>query len=188
MAEARAALDPEPEPADIILLDYDLRDEQGSMVVQSTMETGLGKRILLVTAGMSDIDTVRMLKFGVAGIFMKHSPPAQLVDAIHKAVHGDIWIDSKAVRALVAGAIAGATQARQSPGSLNSRERVVLAGLSEGLTNRQIARKMQISDNAVKWAIQQLFEKTGVRARSQLVRIALERYGKDSLTRGSAGP
>jgi two-component system nitrate/nitrite response regulator NarL len=184
LAEAHAALD--RERADIVLLDCDHGDEQGAALVQSAVETGLGKRVLLVTAGMSDIDTVRMLKFGVSGIFMKHSPPAQLVDAIRKAARGDIWLDSKAVRALVAGAIAGETVVPPQTATLNSRERAVLSELFEGHTNKEIAGKLQISENAVKWVLQHLFEKTGARVRSQLVRIVLERYGKDWLTSDSA--
>jgi DNA-binding CsgD family transcriptional regulator len=46
---------------------------------------------------------------------------------------------------------------------------------------------LRISENAVKWVLQQLFEKTGARVRSQLVRIVLERYGKDWLTPRIAG-
>jgi PAS domain S-box-containing protein len=75
------------------------------------------------------------------------------------------------------------------PGSLNavlleSRERAVLSVremdvlrlLVQGLANKEIAARMEISESAVKNTIQQLFAKTGVRTRSQLVRVALEQY------------
>jgi two-component system nitrate/nitrite response regulator NarL len=48
--------------------------------------------------------------------------------------------------------------------------------LVQGLANKEIAGRMEISESAVKNAIQQLFAKTGVRTRSQLVRVALEQY------------
>src|ERR1039458_8397867 len=59
---------------------------------------------------------------------------------------------------------------------LNARETEVLRLLVQGLANKEIAARMEISESAVKNAIQQLFGKTGVRTRSQLVRVALEQY------------
>jgi PAS domain S-box-containing protein len=60
--------------------------------------------------------------------------------------------------------------------ALNSRETEVLRLLVQGLANKEIAARMEISESAVKNTIQQLFAKTGVRVRSQLVRVALEQY------------
>jgi len=59
---------------------------------------------------------------------------------------------------------------------LTERERDVLHGVLEGLANKEIASRLAISESSVKAALQQLFHKTGVRTRSQLVRIALEQY------------
>jgi PAS domain S-box-containing protein len=65
---------------------------------------------------------------------------------------------------------------RPERAQLNSRETEVLRLLVQGLANKEIAARMEISESAVKNAIQQLFSKTGVRTRSQLVRVALEEY------------
>jgi DNA-binding CsgD family transcriptional regulator len=59
---------------------------------------------------------------------------------------------------------------------LSHRETEVLRLLVQGLANKEVAARMGISESAVKNTIQQLFAKTGVRARSQLVRVALEQY------------
>ena len=55
-----------------------------------------------------------------------------------------------------------------------AREQQVLQSLFEGLTNKEIAAQLSVSESAVKATLQQLFQKTRVRTRSQLVRIALE--------------
>ncbi len=60
--------------------------------------------------------------------------------------------------------------------SLNSRELEVLRLLVQGLANKEIAAKLEISESAVKNTLQQLFTKSGVRTRSQLVRVALEHH------------
>ncbi|MDQ6707965.1 MAG: response regulator transcription factor, partial [Acidobacteriota bacterium] len=176
VSEALAAL--ESEPADVVLLDYDLGQEQGSEFIRLAKLRRFNLRVLMVTAGMSDTDTLRALENGASGIFLKHSPPAQLVAAIHKVFNGETWLDSGAVRSLIAGASERSEEQRTSQ-PLNQRERAVLKALFEGLTNKEIATKLNITETAVKWAIQQLFDKTGVRTRSQLVRIALEKRLQD---------
>jgi PAS domain S-box-containing protein len=65
---------------------------------------------------------------------------------------------------------------RRNPQALSSRETEVLRLLIQGLTNKEIGARMDISESAVKNTMQQLFGKTGVRTRSQLVRVALEEY------------
>jgi DNA-binding NarL/FixJ family response regulator len=60
--------------------------------------------------------------------------------------------------------------------SLTARETDVLRYLVQGLANKEIAANMDISESTVKNTLQQLFARTGVRTRSQLVRVALEQY------------
>jgi len=69
----------------------------------------------------------------------------------------------------------GPADGREASG-LNARETDVLRLLVQGLANKEIAARMEISESTVKNTIQQLFAKTGVRTRSQLVRVALEQY------------
>ncbi len=179
LAEAWAFLS--DQTVDIVLLDYDLGEEQGSTFLKEARDRGFQGHILLVTAGMADSDTLRAMENDASGIFLKHSPPSQLVEAIGKVVAGETWLDAKAVRSLVAGAT-GKAQERRIPQPLTDRERSVLKAVLEGLTNKEIASNLQISDGYVKNVIQQLFDKTGVRTRSQLVRIALE-HSQDWLSR-----
>ncbi len=165
---------------DVVLLDYDLGDEQGSAFLEEARRRRFGGRILMVTAGMGDAATLRAFETGASGVFLKHSPPAQLIEAIHKVTSGDMWLDSRAVRSFVAGANVR-TDTGQAAQTLSARERSVLKAVFEGLTNKEIAASMQISESSVKAVLQQLFEKTGVRTRSQLVRIAIEQHAGDWL-------
>jgi DNA-binding NarL/FixJ family response regulator len=170
----------ESEPVDVVLLDYDLGDEQGSVFLDAAGRRHFSGRILMVTAGMSDAVTVRAFERGAAGIFLKHSPPAQLVEAIRKVAAGEMWLDPRAVPALVSGATGKGASSGPS-GSLTARERAVLKAVFEGLTNKEIAANMDLSESSVKAVLQQLFDKTGVRTRSQLVRIAIEQHSGDWL-------
>jgi DNA-binding NarL/FixJ family response regulator len=171
------------ESPDIVLLDYDLGEEQGSAALDAIRGQGFTGHVLMVTAGMSDAATVRVLESGSEGIFLKHSSPAQLVEAIHRVMAGEPWLDPRAMRSLIAGATRKSEEQRSSQ-SLTERERVVLQGVFEGLTNKEIAAQLQVSEGAIKAVMQQLFDKTGVRTRSQLVRIALEKRAEEWLNGG----
>jgi DNA-binding NarL/FixJ family response regulator len=168
----------EREPVDLVLLDYDLGEEEGSLFLDSAKSKAFAGRILMVTAGMSDAGTLRAMEAGAAGIFLKHSPPAQLIEAIYKVIRGEMFLDSRAVRSLVAGA-SGKSEEQRSSQPFTQRERAVLKGVFEGFTNKEIAGQLQISEGSVKAVLQQLFDKTGVRTRSQLVRIALESFNQN---------
>ena len=163
---------------DLVLLDYDLGQRiTGFQFIESARAVGYAGRIFVVTAGMSDADYVRALGHGVCGIFLKHSAPELLIQAIHKVMAGETWIDQRCVHSLV-----HAVEAEERPGRrsrLSERERDVLREVFGGLTNKEIGARLGISEAAVKSALQQLFIKTGVRTRSQLVRVALEEYGTE---------
>jgi DNA-binding NarL/FixJ family response regulator len=76
----------------------------------------------------------------------------------------------------LAAAALGSSQETRELAALNARETDVLRLLVQGMANKEIAARMEVSESTVKNTIQQLFAKTGVRTRSQLVRVALERY------------
>lgn len=178
---SEALTSPRLREIDVVLLDYDLGPEQGTLFLDRARSAGFSGRVLLVTAGMSDSVMLRALESGSSGVFLKHSPPSRLVDAIRKVVAGEVWLDPAVTRSIIAAATGNAAAPRRTQ-SLTQREQAVLKGVFEGLTNKEIGARLAISESSVKAVLQQLFEKTGVRTRSQLVRIALEKHSSEWLT------
>ncbi len=167
-------LDLEQAP-DLILLDFDLGEENGFHFLSDLREAGFLGKVLLVTAGMSSGDTVRALDAGVSGLFLKHAPPTELVSAIRKVMLGEALLSTAALQRLLQAA--RQEEARRVPRlELSPRERAVLRGVFAGFANKEIAAELGISEGYVKAVLQQLFAKTGVRTRAQLVRIALEHH------------
>ena len=157
---------------DVVLLDFDLGDEQGNRFISSARQSGYQGKILMVTAGMTAAESSAALKLGVSGIILKHSSPGALTNAIRLAARGETWVDQKVILQMADRLRQGGPQTL--PQILTEREDQVLRGVFEGLANKEIAAKIGVSESSVKATLQQLFEKTGVRTRSQLVRIALE--------------
>ncbi|MGA2753438.1 MAG: response regulator transcription factor [Terracidiphilus sp.] len=178
VAEAVSALS--ETPADVVLLDYDLGDEQGYRLLVDLRNRDSTVKVLMVTAGMTDTATLQIMEAGASGVFLKHSDPDQLVAAIHRVANDEIWMDTGAVRSLVAARNAQ-TDRLEHTRPLTSRQSEVLRGIFDGLANKEIAWKLNASESSIKAVIQELFRKAGVRTRSQLVRIAIEKYSSDWL-------
>lgn len=161
------------QPSDLVLLDYDLGSERGSDLVSAMKERGIRTRVLVVTAGLTARQAMDLMQQGVAGIFLKVESPEALIQAIRKVHGGEAWLKQDHLQLLVQNLN---EPAEANDKSLSTRERAVLRGVVEGLANKEIAGELQISESSVKAALQQVFNKTGVRTRSQLVRVALDRY------------
>ena len=159
---------------DIILLDLDLGQERGADFLDSLRNTRFGGKVLLVTADVNDSEVPSLIRKGISGVFMKHGSPALLVQGIRETMEGKALFGQDLLRRALERAEAPVANQRRP--TLTERERQVLTLVFEGLANKQIADRLQISETAVKASLQQLFAKTGVRTRSQLVRVALEQY------------
>jgi two-component system nitrate/nitrite response regulator NarL len=162
---------------DIVLLDLDLGLERGADFLENLRAERFKGKILLVTAGVNESEVPNFIRKGISGIFMKHGSPALLIQGIREAMEGKAQFSQD----LLQRALEGAEQlkAPQTRHKLTEREARVLGFILEGLANKQIGDRLQISESAVKACLQQLFAKTGVRTRSQLVRIALEQYREE---------
>jgi len=159
-------------PVDLILLDYDLGGDHGAQFLEAAHRAGYRGKTLMVTAGMSATESSIALKLGASGIFLKHNSPGSLAQAIRQVAAGEMWVDPKVIQLLADNVSFREEQNLRR--LLTEREQEVLQGLFEGLTNKEIAAQLGVSESAVKATLQQLFQKTHVRTRSQLVRIALE--------------
>jgi DNA-binding NarL/FixJ family response regulator len=170
---------------DVILLDFDLAGTPASQCILALRRAGYDGRILLVTAGVTADESTTALKLGASGIFLKHNSPSMLAQAIRLVAGGATWVDPRAMQ-LMSNRVEQPGDAR-SRELLTERERSILEGVFEGLTNKEIAARAGASESAVKATLQQLFHKTGVRTRSQLVRIALERSLATAPVRSESG-
>jgi len=169
---------------DLILLDYDLGDQLGTDLLTEFDVRASGTKVIMVTAGMGTSATLNAVNAGVAGVVLKHSDPILLIEAIHRVAAGETWWDPGILRGAAAAGRGGET-GQGSVRSLTERQRQVLRSILDGLTNKEIAARMQASETSVKATIQELFNKAGVRTRSQLVRVAIERYSIEWLKESS---
>jgi two-component system, NarL family, nitrate/nitrite response regulator NarL len=157
---------------DLVLLDHDLGSERASQFLPAARQAGFEGRVLVVTAWVSDTEARRLMRQGVSGIFLKEAPLSDLMQAIQAVMNGGTWLDRSFSRT---GDDETESDVAAQP-VFNERQRKVLRFVLEGLSNKEIAWRLQISESYVKAILQSLFQKTGVRTRGQLVRVAFEQY------------
>ncbi len=174
-------------PVDLVLLDAGLGQERGGTFLHRAAESGFTGRVLVVTAGMTSKEAAELLLEGVQGVFHKHGSPDELVYAIRQVMAGRHVVDAGIMESLLK--LDEVDTAQHAP--FSEIERRILQGVHHGLTNKELAGSLGISEAAVKAVLQRLFEKIGVRTRGQLVKATLEKHRELLLPRppgGASGP
>jgi DNA-binding NarL/FixJ family response regulator len=173
--------------ADVVLLDFDLGDGEGADLIPELKKHQNSANVLMVTAGMPDASTVKVMRGGASGIFLKHGTLDALLTAIQRVAVGGVWLDSDEVAATM-NSTSNRSDHPDRVRTLTPRQSEVMRGILDGLTNKEIAVAITASESSVKAVIQELFRKAGVRTRSQLVRIAIEKHSSDWLQPEHAEP
>ena len=125
---------------------------------------------MIVTAGIGSSEMAQLIRAGVSGVFLKRDSADRLAQTIRDVMAGTVSFEQGLFHRAVAGpAFSGPAEQAER---FTKRERQVLSFVFEGLANKEIASRLDVSESSVKATLQQLFAKTGVRTRSQLVRIA----------------
>jgi len=159
--------------ATMVLLDVDLGPERALDFVTQAKKKGFEGQILVVTAGVSGPEAVQLVQAGVAGILHKQHSTEKLSDAIRQVAGGEVCLEQDYLTSLFRSV--DRTKQPAQP-RLTERDRTVLRFIFQGLTNKDISARLEISEGAVKASLRQLFDKLGVRTRAQLVKVALEQY------------
>ena len=172
-ATSAEALQPLQEGADVALVDVDLGPERAMDFVAAAKRRGFEGRILVVTAGISDHEAVQLIQAGVSGILHKHHSTEVLCQTIRQIARGEVSLEPAYMGPLFRSVDRSRPQGRAR---LTERDCTVVRLILQGMTNREIAAHVEVSEGAVKASLRQLFAKLGVRTRAQLVKVALERY------------
>ncbi len=159
--------------ATMVLLDVDLGSERALDFIVEAKKASFAGQILVVTAGVSGLEAVQLVQAGVAGILHKHHSTEALCSTIRRVAAGEVCLEQEYLTALFRSV--DRTKESRRP-SLSERDKKVLRFVFQGLTNKEIGSRIEISEGAVKFSLRQLCDKLGVRTRSQLVKVALEQF------------
>jgi DNA-binding NarL/FixJ family response regulator len=159
--EAAIALCREQRP-DVLLLDLQMPEVDGIEVTKRVGVESPETRIIVFTSFSDREGIVRALDAGAIGYLLKDAEPEDIHEAIRAATRGEAPITPRAAMALLT-----ERRGRPDPIELTGREREVLLLVIEGLANKQIARRLGISERTVKGHLTNLFQRIGVADRTQ---------------------
>jgi RNA polymerase sigma factor (sigma-70 family) len=163
----RLAADLQP---DIIVLDLILPGMQGLEVAQQLIAGESAARILVLTATDDKSAVFEALRLGVSGYVEKTASVEEIADAIEAVARGELVFSKELERRAQVQLGEFARKARETARALarlTPRERQVLALLAEGLSTRQIAKRLGLSDRTVESHIGNVYQKLDVRTRVQ---------------------
>lgn len=156
---------------DILLLDLGLPGVDGLEVMRALAQAAVATRVLVVTARLDAVSVRTSLALGAAGYLPKSNDSDNLLDAIRRVAAGETYVSPEVAALFELDAPVTEVEA------LTRREREVLALVGEGLSSKEIARRLAISDLTVRKHRENLCRKFGARNAAELVACAV-RFGR----------
>jgi DNA-binding NarL/FixJ family response regulator len=159
------------EQPDVILMDLSMPGMGGAEATRNLLAADAAARVVVLTSLSARERILDALDAGAIGYLLKDADPDELIRGVQAAARGESPLSPKAAQQVLA-----ARNAQRPAVQLSVREREVLELVGQGLPNKLIARRLEISEKTVKAHLTQVFAQLGVTDRTQAA-LWLERNG-----------
>jgi two-component system response regulator DegU len=166
---------------DVALLDLAISEMDGIQILTAIKQTSPETKALMFNAAVTDDEEMifKSLKLGARGYLSKNLASSNLIKAIKAVQRGEIWVERKLMSNFFAEeqriVSSMEDQDKKTKMGLTEREQEVLSVLSKGLTNKEIADSLFISEKTVKTHLNNIFRKLNVTRRLQAILYAISR-------------
>jgi len=166
---------------DVVLLDLAISEMDGIQILTAIKQTSPETKALMFNAAVTvDEEMIfKSLKLGAKGYLSKNLASCNLIKAIKAVQRGEMWIERKLMSKFFAteqrNVLSMEDQAKKTNTGLTAREQEVLSVLTKGLTNKEIAEILCISEKTVKTHLNSIFRKLNVTRRLQAILYAIGR-------------
>jgi two-component system, NarL family, response regulator len=151
---------------DIGLLDLRMPKMEGLEAIRQIRAQDPDAKLIILTTYDGDEDIYQGLRAGAKGYLLKDTPREQIIEAIHAVLAGRTYIPSQVGEKLAS---------RVNTDMLTDKELQILKQIADGLSNKQIAKALFISEGTVKFHSNSIYSKLGVTSRTEAVKIATAR-------------
>jgi two-component system nitrate/nitrite response regulator NarL len=160
---------------DVVLLDLHMPGISGKDAVRQFLEAAPQTNVVMLTVSENADDLLDSLRAGASGYLLKNIQTETLLDSIRRAADGDSVVSAQMTGKLVRGLQAVREAPRnEEKDSLTPREREILAHLTKGHSNKQIARNLDVAESTVKIHVQHILRKLDLSSRVQAAVYAIE--------------
>ncbi|GAA5443603.1 nitrate/nitrite response regulator protein NarL [Microbulbifer sp. NBRC 101763] len=150
---------------DLILLDLNMRGMDGLDTLRAMRAADVSSRIVILTVSDNNADVVSCIRAGADGYLLKDMEPEDILDQVIQATHGKLAISQRLTEILASALRKPDNSGADTLSTLTSREYQILQLIADGLSNKLIARELDISDATVKVHVKHLLKKLGMRSR-----------------------
>lgn len=160
---------------DVMLLDFKLEDMDGPEVCRRVLAVAPRTAVVILTSYLQDPMILRSLAAGARGYVLKDVELAELKKMIRSVHRGHTALDPKAASRVVAAQAGpprgrgGRRASRPDGTTLSETDMAILRGLSEGLTNKEIAARVHLSPHTIKDHVEKISATLGARSRAEIV-------------------
>ncbi len=157
---------------EVALLDIRMPRRDGVAVARAIKEERLSTVPLMLTTYDAQQYVLSSLRAGARGYVLKSSPPETLIRAVHTVAKGGVYLDAEVAESV--------SDAPFSPEGISPREREVLVQASRGLSSKEIAARLIISERTVQTHLASIYGKLGAKNKTEAMLLALK-YGMTTL-------
>ena len=157
---------------DIVVLDMRMPGMNGMSVLRRAAEEKLDLRVVLLTAEISDDDTLEAVGYGVRGVVLKDTAPDVLVRCLRTVHAGGQWLEQQLTGRALERLLAREAAKQKVARLLTPRERDLVRLVSQGMRNKEIAAVLGITEGTVKIHLHRIYDKLNVTNRVELVNFA----------------
>ncbi|MBB3062382.1 two-component system response regulator NarL [Microbulbifer rhizosphaerae] len=150
---------------DIILLDLNMRGMDGLDTLRAMRASDVTARIVMLTVSDNNADVVACIRAGADGYLLKDMDPEDILEQVLAATHGKLAISQRLTEILASALRKPDNSGADVLSTLTSREYQILQQIAMGLSNKLIARELDISDATVKVHVKHLLKKLNMRSR-----------------------
>jgi two-component system, NarL family, nitrate/nitrite response regulator NarL len=159
---------------DMVIMDLRMPQMHGFALLKRFRDEGLETPALILTMCDSQEDLANALRAGVRGYLLKDMDPDDVVDSIRRAVRGELVVAPAMASKL--SLLLGASHGRETGNrALTERELEILGYIAQGMSNKGIARALDISHDTVKLHVRHILAKLNVSSRVEAAVYAVER-------------
>ncbi|GAB4291348.1 MAG: two-component system response regulator NarL [Thiohalomonadaceae bacterium] len=163
---------------DLILLDLNMKGMDGIQTLKALKEADLDARVIMLTVSDHEDNVVAALRAGADGYLLKDMEPEQILERLRQAAAGRLVISDNLTE-LLARALCEEPHPRdEDAAGLTDRERQILDLVAQGLSNKHIARQLDITEGTVKVHVKHLLKKLNLRSRVEAAVWAVTGKGR----------
>lgn len=154
---------------DLLIVDVSMANGGGLEALANVRGLGNGIPVIFLTANIKGSKAVTAIREGVNGIVLKSSDPSDLLGAIDTVLAGGSYIAPSVMELALRYSVGPASSEQQPARLLTGREHEIATLVSEGLRNKDIARRFGLTEGTIKTHLHSIFRKLGVSSRSELM-------------------